>query len=90
MNQTGHLEKVDLRDIWKTEAGDFTPWLGTAENIQLLGDTVRLPGQRGREVWLMKTQYLGEEVMIPCGLLLLSFDAVIFRMVLEQCDGHSS
>ena len=42
MNQMGHLEKVDLRDIWKTEAGDFTPWLGTAENIQLLGDTVRL------------------------------------------------
>lgn len=45
--------------------------------------------QRGREVWSMKTQYLSEEVMIPGSSLLLSFDAVIGRMVLEQADGDS-
>jgi hypothetical protein len=32
--------------------------------------------QRGREVWLLKTQYLSEELFIPRGSLLLSFDAV--------------
>lgn len=34
------LEKVDLRDVWKTEAGDFTPWLAQEENISLLGETI--------------------------------------------------
>jgi hypothetical protein len=38
----GKLEKVDLRQIWETEAGDFTPWLAQEENIKLLGDTVGL------------------------------------------------
>jgi hypothetical protein len=36
----GRLEKVTLRDIWKSEARDFTPWLGLPENLSLLGDTV--------------------------------------------------
>lgn len=38
----GRLEKVDLRRIWETEAGDFTPWLAQEENIKLLGDTIGL------------------------------------------------
>lgn len=42
MNTTtlGRLDKVDLRDIWTTEAGDFTPWLASEENLALLGDTI--------------------------------------------------
>ena len=36
----GRLERVDVRDVWKTEAGDFTPWLGREENIALLGETI--------------------------------------------------
>lgn len=36
----GRLEKVELRDVWKTEAQDFTPWLAKDENIALLGDTI--------------------------------------------------
>jgi len=36
------LQKVDLRDIWQTEARDFTPWLAMDENLRLLGDTIGL------------------------------------------------
>ena len=42
MNTTklGKLEKKDLRDIWTSEAGGFTPWLAEAQNLALLGDTI--------------------------------------------------
>jgi len=39
-NTLSRLSKVDLREIWKTEAGDFTPWLAKDENIELLGETI--------------------------------------------------
>lgn len=34
------LTQIELRNIWTTEAGDFTPWLAKEENLALLGDTV--------------------------------------------------
>ncbi len=36
----GALTRVDLRDIWTTEANDFTPWLALPENLAVLGDTL--------------------------------------------------
>ena len=36
----GRLTRVDLRDIWTSEAIDFTPWLAQPENISILGDTL--------------------------------------------------
>lgn len=36
------LEQVDLRDVWETEAGDFTPWLAEEDNIALLSETIGL------------------------------------------------
>jgi hypothetical protein len=39
-NNLGRLERVDLRDIWESEAGDFTPWLAQEDNIALLGQTI--------------------------------------------------
>ena len=36
----GTLARVDLRDIWTTEANDFTPWLARPENLTVLGDTL--------------------------------------------------
>ena len=38
----GRMEQVDLRDVWLSEPGDFTPWLAQDENISLLADTLGL------------------------------------------------
>lgn len=40
MTNLGRLEQVDLRNIWKTEAQDFTPWLAGEDNLTLLGETL--------------------------------------------------
>ncbi len=42
MNDTplGRLTRVDLRDIWTSEATDFTPWLARPENLSVLGETL--------------------------------------------------
>ena len=43
MTNLGRLEKIEnLRDIWRTEDQDFTPWLAQEKNISLLGDTLGL------------------------------------------------
>jgi len=36
----GKLNKVDIRNYWKDEARDFTPWMAKPENLQLLADTL--------------------------------------------------
>jgi hypothetical protein len=36
----GRLEKVDLREVWISEASNFTPWLAREENLRLLGETI--------------------------------------------------
>ena len=38
--QLGRLDRVDLRQFWQTEAGEFTPWLAEEENIALMGETI--------------------------------------------------
>lgn len=38
----GRLEPVRIRDYWKDEARDFTPWLGKADNLSLLSETIGL------------------------------------------------
>ncbi len=32
--QLSKIEKVDLREIWKHEATDFTNWLAKIENLE--------------------------------------------------------
>lgn len=41
-NNLGRLERVDLRDIWATEAKDFTPWLAKEENLAELAKTINM------------------------------------------------
>ncbi len=39
--ELGKLERVEnLREIWPTEDGDFTPWLAKEENLKLLSETI--------------------------------------------------
>lgn len=40
--QLSRLQQVRLREIWKNEAGNFTPWLAQNENISLLADAINL------------------------------------------------
>jgi hypothetical protein len=41
-NLLGKLIPVELREIWKSESQDFTPWLAQEENLKLLGETIGL------------------------------------------------
>src|SRR5512145_3279244 len=34
------LERVPLREAWKHEGGEFTPWLAEADNINSLADAL--------------------------------------------------
>jgi hypothetical protein len=36
----GRLQRVDLREIWISEATDFTPWLARPENLSVLSETL--------------------------------------------------
>lgn len=38
----GKLAKVELRDIWVSEATDFTPWLAKPENLTTLGEALNI------------------------------------------------
>lgn len=42
MPELGRLTSVALREFWKSESNDFTPWLAKEENLKLLGDTIGL------------------------------------------------
>lgn len=46
----GKLEKVDLRNVWKHEALDFTNWLAESENLSLLSDEI------GIDISLIQTE----------------------------------
>jgi hypothetical protein len=48
--QLSKLEKVDLREVWKHEALDFTNWLAKKENLELLSDEI------GIDIALVQTE----------------------------------
>ena len=36
----GKLIRVELREIWTSEHGDFTPWLAREENLAILAESL--------------------------------------------------
>lgn len=38
----GKLVKIDLREVWSSEASHFTPWLALEENLSILSETLGL------------------------------------------------
>lgn len=40
MPELSRLVRVELRDIWLTEAQDFTPWLAQEQNLTILSDAI--------------------------------------------------
>lgn len=48
--ELGRLEKVDLRNVWKHEALDFTNWLAEPENLSLLSEEI------GIDISLIQTE----------------------------------
>lgn len=46
----GRLKKIDLREVWKHEALDFTTWLAKEDNLSLLSDEI------GIDICLIQTE----------------------------------
>jgi hypothetical protein len=40
LKNLGRFERVELHDIWLSEASDFTPWLARKESHDILGETL--------------------------------------------------
>ena len=40
MESLGKLEKLELRQYFKDEARDFTPWLAQQENLNILSEAI--------------------------------------------------
>ena len=40
MIKLGQLDKINIREIWKHEATDFTQWLANDENLSILGNEI--------------------------------------------------
>lgn len=38
----GRLESLPIRDVWRDEARDFTPWLAREENLAVLSDAIEM------------------------------------------------
>ena len=43
----GKLIKIELRDIWLSEASHFTPWLAREENLLTLARIIHQTGHSG-------------------------------------------
>jgi hypothetical protein len=64
MTELGRLKQVEVREVWKHEAHDFSSWLVKPENLEQLSDQLGLDiTPIGREVGVgsFKIDILGEE-----------------------------
>src|SRR5260221_3912792 len=42
VNSLGRLAKIDLREVFASEASEFTPWLAQQENLSLLSEAIAI------------------------------------------------
>ena len=77
----GRIEQVDLREIWKHEATNFTKWLAKPENLDLLSDEIDI------ELSLIDTEYNVGRFNVDIFAEELSADRkVIIENQLERTD----
>jgi hypothetical protein len=76
------LERVPLREAWKHEANDFTPWLAEEENLNMLADALGLP-----DLELVATEHWVGEFKLDI-LCTSGDDQVIIENQLEKTN-HS-
>lgn len=82
MKVLGKLEQVSLRDAWKHEATEFTPWLAQEENLAALADAIGLA-----ELELVATEHWVGDFKVDV-LCTDGDDQVIIENQLEKTD-HS-
>jgi hypothetical protein len=61
----GRLERVELRDIWASEATSFTRWLARPANIAVLGEALNIDLEleaQGRSVGPFRADLLCNDV----------------------------
>jgi len=77
----GRIEQVDLREIWKHEATNFTKWLAKPENLDLLSEEIDI------ELSLIDTEYNVGRFNVDIFAEELSADRkVIIENQLERTD----
>jgi len=74
------LERVPLREAWKHEANDFTPWLAQEDNLNTLADALGLP-----DLELVATEHWVGEFKLDI-LCTSGDDQVIIENQLEETD----
>jgi hypothetical protein len=78
--QLGKLERVPLREAWRHEANDFTPWLAEESNLAVLADALDLS-----DLALVATEHRVGEFKLD--ILCISGDEqVIIENQLEKTD----
>ena len=81
MNKLARLEKVDLRNQWKDEAKDFTPWLAEPENIEILSEAI------GMDLEMIGSDKLSPIALVLKHLLLSGFPLRSGKSIVLQLTG---
>ena len=77
------LERVPLREAWKHEANDFTPWLAEEDNLNTLADALGLA-----DLELVATEHWVGEFKLDI-LCTSGDDQVIIENQLEKTNPHA-
>ena len=76
------LERVSLREAWKHEAAEFTPWLAESENLNSLSESLGIS-----ELVLVATFSL---VLTSLSFLILSSGCLLLTLVVRFMISEST